>query len=212
MQRSIFVSYWSVFRFDYGEKFWVIKHKYFTCHCAADKKCRYNKASIYSFLKEYYKRLGEPLPADIVPPVKQQKEDKQVKKDAAAAKAEVKSEPAAGHESDKRNNEQTTAEDKSNVKPNGTADTHQETNGSVPSEEMSWDETSAATAADTNEDSEPLSKKERISAEPLAAAGGSVSPSAGDKKKSSATPSAGSGSVTGRPTRRAVKKQDETSI
>ena len=52
-----------VFRFDYGEKFWVIKHKQFTCHCASEK-CRYNKSNILSFVREYYKRTGEPVPLD----------------------------------------------------------------------------------------------------------------------------------------------------
>jgi len=49
--------------FDYGEKFWVIKHKQFTCHCASEK-CRYNKSNILSFVREYYKRAGEPVPSD----------------------------------------------------------------------------------------------------------------------------------------------------
>ena len=51
-------------RFDYGEKFWVIKHKFFTCHCASDR-CRYSKSNITSFLREYYKRSGEPLPPEL---------------------------------------------------------------------------------------------------------------------------------------------------
>ena len=50
------------YRFDYGEKFWVIKHKYFTCHCGTEK-CRYSKSKITNFLQEYYKRNGEPVPA-----------------------------------------------------------------------------------------------------------------------------------------------------
>merc|ERR1719312_193549 len=49
--------------FDYGEKFWVIKHKQFTCHCTSDR-CRYNKSNIQAFLKEYYKRNGETNPDD----------------------------------------------------------------------------------------------------------------------------------------------------
>ena len=57
-QQNIFL-----FRFDYGEKFWVIKHKQFTCHCASEK-CRYNKSNILSFVREYYKRTGEPVPSD----------------------------------------------------------------------------------------------------------------------------------------------------
>ena len=51
------------FRFDYGEKFWVIKHKQFTCHCASEK-CRYNKSNILGFVREYYRRAGEPVPSD----------------------------------------------------------------------------------------------------------------------------------------------------
>jgi hypothetical protein len=48
------------FRFDYGENFWAIKHKSFTCHCASDK-CRYSRMNIANFLREYYKRNGKPL-------------------------------------------------------------------------------------------------------------------------------------------------------
>jgi len=55
--------------FDYGEKFWVIKHKQFTCHCTSDK-CRYNKSNIQGFLKEYYRRIGEPMPPPDHPPSK----------------------------------------------------------------------------------------------------------------------------------------------
>lgn len=54
-------------RFDYGEKFWVIKHKFFTCHCSSEK-CRYSKSNINSFLREYYKRNGEPLPPELQQP------------------------------------------------------------------------------------------------------------------------------------------------
>ena len=50
--------------FDYGEKFWVIKHKFFTCHCASEK-CRYSKSNINTFLREYYKRNGEPCPPEL---------------------------------------------------------------------------------------------------------------------------------------------------
>ena len=41
----------------------MIKHKEFTCHCASEK-CHYNKSNILSFVREYYKRIGEPVPAD----------------------------------------------------------------------------------------------------------------------------------------------------
>lgn len=79
--------------FDYGEKFWVIKHKYFTCHCSSDK-CRYNKSNIQSFLKEYYNRIGEPMPAPETPKPEPKVEDKAETKLEGAS--EVDSEAAAG--------------------------------------------------------------------------------------------------------------------
>uniref|UniRef100_A0A0K2U4S4 Uncharacterized protein n=1 Tax=Lepeophtheirus salmonis TaxID=72036 RepID=A0A0K2U4S4_LEPSM len=42
--------------FDYGEKFWVIKHKYFTCHCGSEN-CHYSQSTIQKFLKNYYLRF-----------------------------------------------------------------------------------------------------------------------------------------------------------
>lgn len=42
----------------------MIKHKFFTCHCASEK-CRYSRTNINSFLREYYKRNGEPLPPEL---------------------------------------------------------------------------------------------------------------------------------------------------
>eukprot|EP00096_Caligus_rogercresseyi_P001210 TRINITY_DN1190_c0_g1_i3.p1 TRINITY_DN1190_c0_g1~~TRINITY_DN1190_c0_g1_i3.p1 ORF type:complete len:1358 (-),score=455.16 TRINITY_DN1190_c0_g1_i3:220-4293(-) len=42
--------------FDYGEKFWVIKHRAFTCHCGSED-CHYSSSSIQSFLKDYYERF-----------------------------------------------------------------------------------------------------------------------------------------------------------
>jgi len=44
-----------VLGFDYGEKFWVIKHKYFTCWCGLEK-CKYSKTAIGKTLQEYYKK------------------------------------------------------------------------------------------------------------------------------------------------------------
>ncbi len=38
----------------------MIKHKWFTCNCNSEK-CRYNRASIQTFLKEYYERTGEEI-------------------------------------------------------------------------------------------------------------------------------------------------------
>ena len=43
--------------FDYGEKFWVIKHKYFTCWCGLEK-CKYSKTAIGRTLDSYYKKNG----------------------------------------------------------------------------------------------------------------------------------------------------------
>ncbi|KAH3823923.1 hypothetical protein DPMN_125748 [Dreissena polymorpha] len=39
-------------RFDYGEKFWIIKWKQFTCTCGSTK-CRYSKETIQQTLAEY---------------------------------------------------------------------------------------------------------------------------------------------------------------
>jgi hypothetical protein len=47
-----------VLGFDYGEKFWVIKHKFFTCWCGGDK-CKYSKSAIGKTLETYYKNLDE---------------------------------------------------------------------------------------------------------------------------------------------------------
>ncbi|CAG2173811.1 unnamed protein product, partial [Oppiella nova] len=44
--------------FDYGEKFWVIKYKTFTCSCGAHD-CKYNKESIHTTIENYYKRLRD---------------------------------------------------------------------------------------------------------------------------------------------------------
>jgi hypothetical protein len=47
-----------VLGFDYGEKFWVIKHKFFTCWCGGDK-CKYSKTAIGKTLETYYRNLEE---------------------------------------------------------------------------------------------------------------------------------------------------------
>ena len=44
--------------FDYGEKFWVIKHKFFTCWCGLEK-CKYSKQAIVRTLDAYYKKNPE---------------------------------------------------------------------------------------------------------------------------------------------------------
>ena len=46
-----------VLGFDYGEKFWVIKHKFFTCWCGLEK-CKYSKTAIGRTLDSYYKKNG----------------------------------------------------------------------------------------------------------------------------------------------------------
>ncbi|CAG9805422.1 unnamed protein product [Chironomus riparius] len=43
--------------FDYGEKFWMIKYKYFKCLCKSDK-CHYSADMIDKTVAEYHKRHG----------------------------------------------------------------------------------------------------------------------------------------------------------
>lgn len=45
------------FRFDYGEKFWLIKYKYFKCMCKSDK-CKYSIETIERTVNEYNQRHG----------------------------------------------------------------------------------------------------------------------------------------------------------
>lgn len=44
--------------FDYGEKFWAIKYKSFTCHCNAPR-CKYSKDTITETLANYNRRIKE---------------------------------------------------------------------------------------------------------------------------------------------------------
>lgn len=44
-----------LYSFDYGEKFWIAKHKLFTCHCGA-KSCRFSDRTIAKTLDEYNQR------------------------------------------------------------------------------------------------------------------------------------------------------------
>ncbi|XP_069938881.1 uncharacterized protein G9a isoform X3 [Cherax quadricarinatus] len=44
--------------FDYGEKFWIIKYKHFTCTCSSDK-CKYSSTTIHTTLENYNKRIRE---------------------------------------------------------------------------------------------------------------------------------------------------------
>ncbi|KAA0202149.1 hypothetical protein HAZT_HAZT012129 [Hyalella azteca] len=44
--------------FDYGEKFWMIKYKQFTCTCGGET-CRYSASAIHATLDKYQARLLE---------------------------------------------------------------------------------------------------------------------------------------------------------
>merc|ERR1711935_367328 len=74
--------------FDYGEKFWVIKHKFFTCHCASEK-CRYSRTNITSFLREYYKRNGEPVPPELASTPNDSKTEGQAVKNKQSSKTDT---------------------------------------------------------------------------------------------------------------------------
>lgn len=50
-----------IFRFDYGEKFWIIKWKQFTCACQSPK-CKYSSETIHKTLQEYRLRHDEEDP------------------------------------------------------------------------------------------------------------------------------------------------------
>lgn len=54
--------------FDYGEKFWIIKWKQFTCACNSPK-CKYSKDTIQKTLQEYRQRHEEDEPIDWTLPV-----------------------------------------------------------------------------------------------------------------------------------------------
>lgn len=51
-------------RFDYGDKFWMIKYKQFTCTCSSPK-CRYSKDTIAATIEEYNRREQEEEEADM---------------------------------------------------------------------------------------------------------------------------------------------------
>ncbi|XP_014673040.1 PREDICTED: histone-lysine N-methyltransferase EHMT2-like isoform X2 [Priapulus caudatus] len=44
--------------FDYGDKFWIIKYKHFTCTCASDK-CKYSTQTIDTTVARYYKLIAD---------------------------------------------------------------------------------------------------------------------------------------------------------
>ncbi|RWS16657.1 histone-lysine N-methyltransferase EHMT2-like protein [Dinothrombium tinctorium] len=50
--------------FDYGEKFWVIKYRWFTCDCGFSE-CKYSKETIGLTLENYYKRIREEQTQDV---------------------------------------------------------------------------------------------------------------------------------------------------
>ena len=55
---EIYVSIFLCFSFDYGEKFWIIKWKQFTCECGSPK-CKYSKDTIQSTIADYNRRQQE---------------------------------------------------------------------------------------------------------------------------------------------------------
>lgn len=48
----------SLCSFDYGEKFWIIKYKHFTCMCGSSK-CKYSSETIQTTLENYNKKIKE---------------------------------------------------------------------------------------------------------------------------------------------------------
>jgi len=50
--------------FDYGEKFWMIKWKHFTCACGSPK-CKYSKETIMQTIAEYNRRQEEEAAAAV---------------------------------------------------------------------------------------------------------------------------------------------------
>ncbi|KAI0218690.1 Histone-lysine N-methyltransferase EHMT2 [Lamellibrachia satsuma] len=44
--------------FDYGEKFWIIKWKHFTCTCGSTK-CKYSAATIHQTIADYNQRMAD---------------------------------------------------------------------------------------------------------------------------------------------------------
>lgn len=60
--KSSFKCIWCICRFDYGDKFWIIKYKHFTCTCGSSK-CKYSTETIEQTVSHYYK-LQSDLEAD----------------------------------------------------------------------------------------------------------------------------------------------------
>ena len=55
------------FRFDYGEKFWIIKWKQFTCTCGSPK-CKYSKETIHLTIADFERRQREEDVIDVTVP------------------------------------------------------------------------------------------------------------------------------------------------
>lgn len=56
MQNTFYVFY--INSFDYGEKFWIVKYKSFTCECGS-VACKYSVESIIETLENHSKRVHE---------------------------------------------------------------------------------------------------------------------------------------------------------
>ena len=56
-----------MYRFDYGEKFWIIKWKQFTCACGSPK-CKYSKETIHTTIADFERRQREEDVMDVVVP------------------------------------------------------------------------------------------------------------------------------------------------
>lgn len=53
----ILLRFVSIFRFDYGEKFWIVKYRTFRCHCG-EATCRYSDDTIQQTLDQYNQRIA----------------------------------------------------------------------------------------------------------------------------------------------------------
>ena len=56
MLRATLTLFNVILSFDYGDKFWIIKCKAFTCTCGAES-CRYSDKTIQITLENYRKRI-----------------------------------------------------------------------------------------------------------------------------------------------------------
>lgn len=58
--RTKSVKLLSVFSFDYGERFWIVKYKSFTCDCGS-LNCKYSEETIVTTIENYNKKLQEEI-------------------------------------------------------------------------------------------------------------------------------------------------------